>query len=296
MGHFHGHSNDYSNTKNLRSAFFINLAFTIIEIFGGFYTNSVAIFSDALHDLGDSFSLGIAWYFQRISNKDSTKRFTYGFKRYSVMGAFVNAIVLLVGMIIVLNQTIPRLINPQPSDAPGMILLAVIGIVVNGLAVLKLKQGSSLNERVVMLHLLEDVLGWVAVLIGAIIMYFYDLPIIDPLLSLGIAVYVLINVFKNLRSVMKVILQGVPEDIDTTAISKVFKNSYYVSDFHDLHIWSLDGEFNVLSVHLVVESSFPLSELSQLKSELREELEHHNVHHATLEIDLEGVHCEFEDS
>ncbi len=167
MAHNHDHHHHHHDTGNLKVAFFLNLAFTLVEIVGGLYTNSLAILSDALHDLGDSLSLGLSWYFQKLSKKGRTSSFSYGYKRFSLLGAVVNSIVLVVGSIIILSKAIPQLFNPSQANAEGMMYLAILGIVVNGAAVLKLRKGESLNEKVITLHLLEDVLGWVAVLIGS---------------------------------------------------------------------------------------------------------------------------------
>ncbi len=294
MGHHHGHDHGKTETTNIKVAFFLNLLFTIVEIIGGFFTNSMAILADALHDLGDSLSLGLAWYFQRLSNKKSNKSFTYGYKRYTLIGALVNATVLLVGSVIIISETVPRLFNPQVAHAPGMMLLAVLGIIINGAAVIRLKRGNTINERVVMLHLLEDVLGWIAVLVGAIIMYFFDWPIIDPILSLGIASYVLFNVFRNMRDVMKILLQGVPDNVEHKEVTEYIASIEEIIDFHDLHIWSLDGQFNILSIHTVVNRSFEIDQIPALKLKIREGLKPLNIHHATIEIDLEKEDCNFD--
>jgi cobalt-zinc-cadmium efflux system protein len=197
MGQNHHHHDHNSSTENIRTAFFLNLFFAIVEFIGGVYTNSLAITSDAIHDLGDSISLGMAWYFQKLSNKKATKIYSYGFKRFSLLGAIINSIILLIGSIFIIIESIPRIITPEHSDAKGMMWFAILGIIVNGAAVLKLRTGTSINERVVSLHMLEDVLGWVAVLVASIIMQFWDIPILDPILSLLIALYILSNIFKN---------------------------------------------------------------------------------------------------
>ena len=209
MAHQHNHGHHHSS-ENIKTAFFLNLFFTIIEFIGGIYTNSLAITSDAIHDLGDSISLGMAWYFQNLSNKKPTKTYSYGFKRFSLLGAIINSVILLVGSIFIILEAIPRILSPEHSDAKGMMWFAVLGIIVNGAAVLKLRKGTSINERVVSLHMIEDVLGWVAVLIASIIMQFWDIPILDPILSLLIALFILYNVFKNGRESVRIILQGTP--------------------------------------------------------------------------------------
>ena len=220
--HHHQHriGNGEDDISNIRVAFFLNFGFAIIEIIGGLLTNSVAILSDALHDFGDSLTLGLAWYFQRLSKKNRDQKFSYGYSRFSLMGAIVSSVILIIGSIFIINEAIPRLIEPQEAHAGGMAGLAILGIVVNGAAALRLRRGSSMNERVVALHLLEDVLGWTAVLIGAIIMHFKDWPWIDPVLSLLIAAIILFNVYRNLKKTLKIILQSTPEGIDPSEVMR----------------------------------------------------------------------------
>lgn len=286
MSHHHHH---YSG--NIKVAFFLNLGFTLIEIAGGLFTNSVAILADALHDLGDSVSLGTAWYFDKLSHKKRDRNYTYGYRRFSLIGAIINAFILTVGSIFILSETIPRLLNPQTPDAFGMIWLAVIGVLVNGLAVLRLKGARSLNEKVVYLHLFEDVLGWIAVLVGAVVMYFYDLPIIDPLLSLGISVFILINVFKNFKSVFGILMQGVPDETNTREIKKYLLSLSNVKEVHDLHIWSMDGDYNVLTAHIVMDGHPTMEELKPLKKEIHHNIGEYGINHATLEFEMADEEC-----
>lgn len=294
MGHHHDHSHHHSE-GNVKVAFFLNLSFTIIEIIGGLYTNSLAILSDALHDLGDSLSLGLSWYFQRLSKKGRTKTFSYGYKRFSLLGAIINSIVLLVGSIFILTKAIPELFNPGETDAQGMLYLAILGIVVNGAAVFKLRKGESLNEKVVSLHLLEDVLGWVAVLIGSIIMMYTDAPFIDPLLSVLISLFVLYNVYKNLKKSLLVILQGIPEEISIDDIRQKLKNISKVTDIHDCHAWSMDGQYNILTLHLRLDKDYKLSEQAKLKEQVRTQLKDESINHITIEFEAQGENCELED-
>lgn len=288
------HNHSHGETKNIRSAFFLNLSFTIIEIIGGVLTNSMAIIADAIHDLGDSISLGLAWYLQKLSNKGRNEKFSYGYRRFSVLGALITSIFLIIGSIVIFIKTIPRFLNPQETNTQGMILLAILGVIVNGLAVLRLKKGESLNERVVMLHLLEDVLGWVAVLIGSIIMYFFDVPWIDPLLSILIALFVLKNVYGNLKKVIRIIMQGVPEVTDLNEVKKVFDDSEKIISHHDLHVWTMDGEYGILTVHLVVDHRNSHSAIMNIKKELRNTLyQKMNIKHATLEVEFENDECTY---
>jgi cobalt-zinc-cadmium efflux system protein len=286
----HDHSHHHGSS-NIKVAFFLNLGFTIIEIIGGMLTNSMAILSDALHDFGDSISLGLSWYFEKLSHKSKDKKYSYGYKRFSLVGAVINAIILLIGSIFILSATIPRLYHPVPPDAVGMIWLSILGIIVNGAAVFKLQKGTSINEKVVSLHLLEDVLGWVAVLIGAIVMYFYNIPIIDPILSLGIAIYIFINIFRNLKSVFKIIMQGVPQDANIKKVKAYLEEIKEIEEIHDLHIWSMDGEYNVLTVHVVVAEGLHMADLIPIKNKIRECLDDFSIQHATLEFETGDEKC-----
>ena len=294
MGHNHDHSHNHSE-GNVKVAFFLNLSFTIIEIIGGLYTNSLAILSDALHDLGDSLSLGLSWYFQKLSKKGRTKTFSYGYKRFSLLGAVINSIVLVAGSIFILSKAIPELFDPEETNVQGMLYLSILGIVVNGAAVLKLRKGESLNEKVVSLHLLEDVLGWVAVLIGSIIMMFTDAPFIDPLLSVLISLFVLYNVYKNLRKSMLVILQGIPEEISIDHIRQKLKAMPEVTDIHDCHAWSMDGQYNILTIHLQLDKDYRLSEQAELKDTVRSKLKDESINHITIEFEGQDENCELED-
>lgn len=287
--HSHGHTHD---TKNIKVAFFLNLVFTIIEIIGGIMTNSVAILSDAVHDLGDSLSLGLAWYFQNYSKKERSKTYSYGYGRFSLLGAIINSVVLIVGSIFIFTEAIPRLIHPEQPDTQGMMILAVLGVIFNGAAVLKLKKGSSINERVVSLHLLEDVLGWVAVLIGSIVMHFFDIPIIDPLLSLGIAAFILFNVYKNLKETIQIIMQGVPNNSNVAEVEKELLMFPEITGVHDIHIWSMDGEYNVMTAHITLKEMPSLSRLDSLKKRIRAKLFELHIEHVTLEFETFIENCE----
>ena len=229
------HDHSPASEGNLQIAFFLNFGFTIIEIIGGLWTNSIAILTDALHDAGDTASLGLAWYFDKLSNKERNAEHTYGYKRFRLLGGLITGVVLIVGLGFILWQAVGRLLSPESVNAPGMMVLAVIGIIVNGAAVLRVKKGSSLTEKVVSWHLLEDTLGWGAVLIGAAVMSIWDLPIIDPILSIGISLFVLWNVGRNLKSVMKVFLQTTPDSFDLEKFNSSISELSNVLSSHQTH-------------------------------------------------------------
>ena len=285
----HDHGKD---VKNIKVAFFLNFSFTLIELVGGVLTNSIAILSDAIHDFGDSLSLGLAWYFQKLAKRGKNRAYSYGYKRFSLIGAVVNSIVLVVGSIFILAEALPRLASLEATHTEGMFLLAIIGVLVNGAAVFRLQRGHSINERVVSLHLLEDVLGWLAILVGAVVMHFCDLPVIDPILSIAIACFVLFNVFRNIRQTLRIILQGTPEDVDLERISTRLQELPGIEDVHDLHAWSMDGEYNVLTLHVTLHEARTMAELAALKATIRGILEKEHVQHATIEFETADEACQ----
>jgi len=289
------HKHTQNNTRHISLAFFLNLAFTIIEIIGGLFTNSVAIISDALHDLGDTISLAVAWYLQRISNRGRDKYYTYGYKRYSLLGAIFISVMLILGAVFIIKESVERLLTPDEVNAQGMMYLAILGIVVNGIAVLRLRKGTSLNEKAVFLHMLEDVLGWIAVLVVSILMIFVNAPILDPLLSLGITFWVLYNVYRNLKKTFRILLQEVPGDVNIERVEQELIEIDGIKSVHDLHIWSLDGQNNIITLHAVIDDNSSGEDQQMLKNIIRNTCERFNIHHATIEFETEGEECMLEE-
>lgn len=294
-GHSHGHAHAHGAVGNIKVAFFLNLLFTLIEIAGGIFTNSVAILSDALHDLGDSLSLGLAWYFQKLSAKNRDATFSYGYRRFSLLGAVINSLVLVIGSVFVLQEAIPRLLNPQAPDARGMLGLAVLGVAFNGAAMLRLKKGHSLNERAISLHLLEDVLGWVAVLVASVVMLFADVPVLDPALSVLITLYVLFNVYRNLRDSFRILLQAVPENVRIEQVRARIAALAHVTDIHDIHLWTLDGEYNILTIHLRLREVEHFTQAVLVKERVKKALADLPIQHITVEIEGETDECALQD-
>ncbi|WP_159799569.1 cation diffusion facilitator family transporter [Flavobacterium sp. MK4S-17] len=295
MSHNHSHHHHHSG-KNIKVAFFLNLGFTVLEIIGGFYVNSVAIISDALHDLGDSLSLGIAWYLNEHSRKKPDNKFTFGYSRFSLLGALINSIVLIAGSIYVVSEAINRLMHPEATDARGMLIFAIIGIAVNGYAAFRLSGGKSLNERVVSWHLVEDVLGWVAVLIVSIVMMFTEnASFLDPALSLAITLFILYNVVKRLKETMQIMLQGTPYDIRPDEIEKEILQVGNVKSMHHMHVWSLEGEHHVFTAHVKTYGVATFNEVLEVKKNVKQVLKKYPFSHYTIEIELDNEVCELLD-
>lgn len=282
----HGHHHDGARER-LGLAFALNVAFTVVELVGAWFTNSTAIAADALHDLGDSLSLAFAWGLQGLASRGPDATYSYGYRRLSLVGALVNAAVLLIGGLIVLSETVTRLWDPAAPDAQGMLGLAVLGVLVNGIAVLKVRAGTSLNERVVTWHLLEDVLGWVAVLLVSVVMLLVDLPVLDPLLSVGITLWVGFNATRHLKGTIDLFLQAVPTDIDLGALRARVAELGGVQELRHLHVWSHDGEHHVLTGQLLIAPT-SLAEALSIRNAARATLQKYGIEHVTLELEIDG--------
>ena len=272
--------------KNILIAFVLNLAFSCFELIGGIFTNSVAIMSDALHDMGDAVSIGISYFLEKKSKRQPDKDYTYGYLRYSVLGSVITVLILLTGSVLVIINAIGRIFDPQEINCTGMIVFAIVGVTVNFLAALFTRHGESLNQKAVNLHMLEDVLGWLVVLIGAIVMRFTDFGLIDPLLSIGVAVYIFIHAFSHLREVLDLFLVKIPKGSDLDEIKQHLLEIEGVLDVHHIHIWSLDGNQNYATMHIVTNS-----DSQTVKTAVKEELYEHGIAHATLELEREDEDC-----
>jgi len=289
--HNHSHGHDRDKDSRIGWTFFLNVSFTIIEFIGGWLTNSTAIMADAVHDLGDSISIGFAWILSKFSEKKPSKKFSYGYRRLSLFGALINSIVLIVGSIWILFEATPRLFNPQMPMVEGMFGLAILGVAVNGYAVFKLKAGNTLNEKVLTWHLLEDVLGWVAVLIVSVVLFFVELPILDPLLSIAFTLFILFNVIKNLKATLALFLQAVPDKDIRTEIEKTLTQLPEINGVHHIHFWSLDGESHVLTAHLELSQNFEVERLIQLKHTIASKLSIYGLSHTTIEFEFLNENC-----
>ena len=274
--------------KNILVAFLLNLGFSIFEVLGGILTNSVAIISDALHDFIDAFSIGLSYFLEKKSKKKPDYKYTYGYIRYSVLGALLTTTFLLVGSIIVIISAVGRLIHPVEIKYNGMIIISVIGIIVNFIAAMQTREGDSLNQKSVNLHMLEDVLGWVIVFIGSILMKFTDITYIDSIMSIIIAIYILIHAIKNLKSVLDLFLVKTPKNINVDELKKELLKVKNVSDIHHIHIWSMDGVNNYATIHAVINTL----DFEKVKKNLKEELEEHGIVHSTIEIEAKDSKCD----
>ena len=253
--------------KNILIAFVLNLAFSVFELVGGFFTNSVAIMSDALHDMGDAASIGISYFLEKKSRRQPDDVYTYGYRRFSVIGSVITVLILLTGSVLVIINAVGRILDPQQIHYNGMILFAVIGVIVNFLAAFFTRHGDSLNQKAVNLHMLEDVLGWAVVLVGAVVMRFTDFRLIDPILSIGVAIYIFIHAFSHLKDALDLFLVKIPAGVNMDEIKHHLTEIDGVLDVHHIHIWSMDGIQNCATMHIVTNGD-PLAVKRAVKEEL----------------------------
>lgn len=280
-GHHH-HSHDLSS-RNTKIVFFLNAIFAVIEfIFGGLF-NSRAIISDAVHDTGDALSIGLAWIFQKMSTREANQRFTFGYQRFSLLGAIITSVVLIVGSFVIILESIPSLFNPTPVYYQGMFFLAVFAIAVKLYCMRLMSKGRTQNEKMLNLHMLEDVFGWVAVLIVSIVLFFTDWYFLDPLLSIGIGVFILYEAIPMFIDTIRIFLEASPSDIDLEKLESQILAIKTVNDLSHLHVWSFDGEENVFTV-TVLTSSANYSDHEKIRDDIREILFPHNITHSTIEI------------
>jgi len=270
--------------KNILIAFILNITFSLFEFFGGLFTNSVAILSDSIHDLGDAISIGISYFLEKKSKKKADKNYTYGYIRYSVLGGVITTSILLVGSILVIISAVKRIFHPVEVNYSGMIIFAIVGVILNFIAAYVTREGDSINQKSVNLHMLEDVLGWIVVLVGAIIMNFTNIKVLDSIMSIGVALFILINSLNNLKKVVDIFLEKTPDDINIDELKKQLLKIDNVEDIHHIHVWSIDGYNNYATMHIVVDQK----NVSLVKKKIREELLEHNICHAILETEDEA--------
>ena len=273
--------------RNILVAFLLNLFFSVFEFFGGLFTGSVAILSDAVHDFGDSISIGISFFLEKKSKKKPNKKYTYAYLRYSILGALITTIILIVGSVLIIVEAIKRFYHPIDINYNGMIIFAIFGVIVNSIAGYVTKDGDSLNQKSVNLHMLEDVLGWIIVLIGSIIMRFTNISIIDSIMSIGVSLFILVHALRNLGEVLDLFLVKSPNNIDIDKLKEHIEDIDGVKDIHHIHVWSMDNINNYATLHVVVDDK----DIPKIKKKVREEFLEFNINHVTIEIENSDEDC-----
>ena len=241
--------------KNLAFVFFMNLAFNIIVIIGGLATNSMAILADCIHDMSDTISIAFAWFLERVSQKDSTDKYSYGYQRFSILGAVIISVFVILMAFIILSEAIPRLFSPEGVDAEGMLLVAIVGIIFKSISVYRLHEGETFNEKAILIHQLGDIFEWVAILILSVVLMFWKgVPYLDPFVSIGIALWLIFNLARNLYKSLEVLLQKTPNNFDVDELKSSINSIEGVKSIDGFHLWSLDGIDSVLTLKLSIDN------------------------------------------
>lgn len=274
--------------KNILIAFLLNILFSVIELCGGILTNSISIMSDAIHDFGDALSIGLSLILEKKSKKQPDNNYSYGYARYSILGAFITTSILTIGSILVILTALNRLFNPITINHNGMIIFAIFGVIINFLAAYFTKDGHSLNQKAVNLHMLEDVFGWVIVLIGSILIKFTNITIIDSIMSLLVSLYILIHAIKNFSSIIDLFLEKTPKSISLEALKNNILKIPNITDVHHIHIWSIDGYHNYATMHIVTDTT----NSHKLKHTIRENCQKLGINHLTIELENNQEHCD----
>lgn len=268
---------------NLAFVFFMNLAFNIIVIVGGLATNSVAILADCIHDLSDTISIAFAWVLEKVSQKDSTDNYSYGYQRFSILGAVIISVFVIIMAFVILQEAIPRLFAPEGVDAEGMLVIAIIGLVFKSLSVYRLHKGETFNEKAIFFHQLGDIFEWLAILILSVVLIFWDgAPYLDPFVSIGIALWLIFNLGRNLYKSLEVLLQKTPDYFDVNEFKNSILDIQGVNAIDDFHIWSLDGIDSVMTLKVDVDFG---QDVSQIKKEIYDISNRYHVVDITIELE-----------
>ncbi len=296
IGHSHNHTVESLDSVN--KAFYIgiglNLAFTIIEFIVGYLSNSLALLADASHNLSDVASLVISLIGLKLAQKASNALYTYGYKKASILASLINAVILVVIAINISVEAIQRMTSAPQVIGKAIIITAIIGVFINTLSAFLFFKGqkTDINVKGAFLHLMVDAAVSVGVVISGIVIYFTDWHIIDPIISIIIAIIVLLSTWGLLKESVKLTLDGVPQNVDTTKVKEILLANQKIDEFHDLHIWALSSSQNALTVHISLKNDVDVNEFMEIKYHIKKDLEKANIHHATIELGSSGV-CEF---
>ena len=263
-------------------AFFLNLSFAIVEFIAGGIFGSSAVLADSVHDLGDAIAIGISAFLESISNRKEDSHYTLGYKRFSLLGAMVTAVILMTGSGMVMLENMVKLFHPQPVNEEGLLWLGIIAISVNVLASLVIRKGQTKNESILSLHFLEDTLGWLAVILMAIVLRYTDWYILDPLLSLAISFFILSKAIPRFWSTLRIFLDAVPEGIDIKQVKNDLEQLDNVASINQLNLWTMDGLEKNAIVHVCLEH---VKAMEVCKESIRTLLKESGFQNVTIEVD-----------
>ena len=267
-------------------AFFLNLSYAIVEFIAGGIFGSSAVLADSVHDLGDAIAIGISAFLESISNREEDSHYTLGYKRFSLLGAMVTAVILMTGSVLVILENITKIFHPQPVNDEGILWLGIIAVSINVLASLVIRKGQTKNESILSLHFLEDTLGWVAVILMAIVLRFTDWYILDPLLSLVISIFILSKAIPRFWSTLKIFLDAVPEGVDIKQVKSDLEQLDHVASINQLNLWTMDGLEKNAIVHVCLKK---VEHMEVCKEAIRAMLKDYGFQNITIEVDADLV-------
>ena len=265
-------------------AFFLNLSYAIVEFIAGGLFGSSAVLADSVHDMGDAIAIGVSAFLETISNREEDSHYTLGYKRFSLLGAMVTAVILMTGSVLVILGNITKLFHPQAVNDEGILWLGIIAISVNVIASLVVRKGKTKNESILSLHFLEDTLGWVAVILMAIVLRFTDWYILDPLLSLVISFFIMLKAIPRFWSTLKIFLDAVPEGVDIKQVKSNLERLEYVASINQLNLWTMDGLEKNAIVHVCLKE---IEQMELCKESIRSMLKDCGFQNITIEVDAD---------
>ncbi len=277
--------------ENIKIAFLLNLAFSIVEAIGGILTNSISIISDSLHNLGDSITIGINYIFEKKSKKLPNKEYSYGYLRYTMLGSLIASFILLVGSVIIIYNVVPRLIKPLSVNYDAMIIFGIFGLLINLYATIKIMRSKDKDKKI-NTHMIEDTVIWLFILTGSICIKMFDLVIIDPILSLLIAVYILYQVYKYMKNIYNIFMEKVPKNVKIDEIKKDIESNENIDNVHHIHIWSMDGVNNYMTAHIHLNKILNEEEIIKTKNDVKNKLKEDKINHITLEVEYFNEKCD----
>ena len=271
-----------SSKTSIWLAFFLNLSYALVEFIAGGIFGSSAVLADSVHDLGDAIAIGISALLETLSNREEDGQYTLGYKRFSLLGAILTAVILMIGSVLVILENITKIVDPQPVNEEGVLWLGIIAVSINVLASLVVRKGKTKNESILSLHFLEDTLGWLAVILMAIILRFTDWYILDPLLSLVISIFILIKAIPRFWSALKIFLDAVPEGVDIKQVKNDLEQLDHVVSVNQLNLWTMDGLEKNAIVHVCLEE---IEYIEYCKESIRNLLKDYGFQNVTVEVD-----------
>ena len=277
--------------ENIKIAFLLNLAFSVVEAIGGILTNSISIISDSLHNLGDSITIGINYIFEKKSKKLPNKEYSYGYLRYTMLGSLIASFILLVGSVIIIYNVVPRLIKPLSVNYDAMIIFGIFGLLINLYATIKIMRSKDKDKKI-NTHMIEDTVIWLFILTGSICIKVFDLVIIDPILSLLIAVYILYQVYKYMKNIYNIFMEKVPKNVKIDEIKKDIESNENIDNVHHIHIWSMDGVNNYMTAHIHLNKILNEEEIINTKNDVKNKLKEDKINHITLEVEYFNEKCD----